>query len=202
MYCSCSKGQGGKCNRETICAEKVCAKSIESDLILGVVGEFDDLLAKKFAAEHIEFQTASAVTVPGAPVPSVTIVEPTPPLAPPLALPDFGAPFDGAFSVPPPGAPSVTVTGTDSIALICVDGPIAAGTVFVVTYGAEKASDNVAVQVQLNSLDSAAESYDVPAQPVVTASDAKSFHISFPDDIASARSCFSMLSFCIAPFVV
>lgn len=201
MYCQCSKGQGGKCDRPTICAEKVCAKTVEADLILAVVGEFDDLLAKKLAAEHIEFQTMGAVTVPGAPVPSVTVVEPTPPLAPPLALPEFGAPFDGAFGVTP-GAPAVTVTGTDSAAIICVDGPIAAGTIFNVTYGAQKDSDNVVVQVQLNSIDEAAESYDVPAQPVVTHSDGKSFRMSFPDNVASAKSCYSMFSVCITPFVV
>jgi len=179
----------------------VCAKSFETDLILSVVGEFDDLLAKKLAAEHIEFQTMCAVTVPGAPVPTVTVVEPTAPFLPPLALPEFGAPFDGAFGVPP-GAPAVTVTGTDSAAIICVDGPIAAGTVFIVTYGVPKDSDNIVVQVQVNHIDEAAESYDVPAQPVVTQSTGKSFRLSFPDDVASLKSCYSMLSMCITPFVV
>lgn len=201
MYCQCSKGQDGKCNRPTICADKVCAKTVEADLILAVVGEFDDLLAKKLAAEHTEFQTMGAVTVPGAPVPSVTVVEPTPPIEPPLGLPEFGAPFDGAFGVAP-GAPAVTVTGTDSAAIICVDGPIAAGTVFVVTYGAQKDSNNVIVQVQFNSFDEAVENYVVPAQPVVTYSDGKHFRLSFPDGVSSAKSCYSMFSLCITPFVL
>ena len=198
MYCHHSKG--GKCDRPSICADKVCAKTTEANYIMSAVGEFDDLLAKKLASEHIEFQTISAITVAGASVPSVIVNNPKklPNMAPPVALPVFGAPFDGMFGVLP-GAPTVTVTGTDSVAILCVDGRILAGTVFTVTYGTQKESNNVAVQVQISNIDSDDPYNDMVVPPIVTKSNGRFFDLLFPDDINSSRTCFSMFSICVTP---
>ena len=185
MYCKCSD----KCKKPTVCAEKVCAVTLDGDFINAFVGDFDELNAKSIKAETVTADEVIVSVPPGAPKPTLEFLTAAPPPAatsPELALPVFGVPF-GGFSAVPGQAQEPTVTGSNSAGIIEVFSGIGAGTVLKATYGGGgfPSSSAQLVNFSLQGIDLASEGYALPALPQVVDSTNEFFSVLFPDDIQS-----------------
>jgi hypothetical protein len=189
MYCKCSD----KCKRPTICAEKVCAVTIDADFINAFVGDFDEINAKTIKAESVTADQFIVNVPAGAPKPTVEILDAAPPTAttaPDLALPVFGVPF-GGFDVAPGAIGDLpTVSGSNVIGTLTFSAPIAGGTVLKVTYGGGgfPATSTLVVSFYLQDIDLNAEGYTLPAAPQVVDSTNTFFSVLFPDPILSMSS--------------
>jgi hypothetical protein len=192
MYCKCSD----KCKRPTICAEKVCAETVEADFITSFVGDFDEINAKTIKAETVTADQFIVNVPVGAPKPTVEIITASPPTAttaPDLALPVFGVPFGGFGATPGAIGDLPTVTGSNVIGTMAFPAPIAGGTVLKATYGGGgfPATSTLVVSFSLQDIDVAAEGYVLPALPQVVDSTNTFFSVLFPDPILSMTSTWS-----------
>ncbi len=190
MYCKCSD----KCKRPTICAEKVCAVTIDADFINAFVGDFDELNAKTIKAETVTADQFIVNVPAGAPKPTVEILTAAPPTAattaPDLALPVFGVPFGGFGAAPGAIGDLPTVTGSNVIGTMTFPCPVAGGTVLKATYGGGgfPAGNTYVVSFTLQNIDLAAEGYVLPSLPQVVDSTNTFFSVLFPDPILSMTS--------------
>jgi len=189
MYCKCSD----KCKRPTICAEKVCAVTVDADFVNAFVGDFDEINSKTIKAETVTADQFIVSVPAGAPMPTVEILAAAPPTAvtaPELALPVFGVPFGGFGAAPGAIGDLPTVTGSNVIGTMAFSSPIAAGTVLVATYGGGgfAATSTLAVSYTLQKIDLAEEGYSLPALPQVVDSTPTFFSVLFPDPIMSMTS--------------
>jgi hypothetical protein len=196
MYCNCSNSSagGGKCQRPSICAEKVCATTLDADFVNTFVLDADEIAAKKFSAEEI------SVNVPaGAASPTLQVVQPASPgasAASLVGLPVFGVPFGGFTSMPGSshvGAGVPVIVGSNTIGTVSFSTSIAAGTVLVFTYGAAgfPAEQTPIVAFLTQQLDLNQEGYTLPMAPSVIASSQTGFSVLFPDSIQSSASRFA-----------
>lgn len=189
MYCQCTD----KCKRPSLCAEKVCATTVEGDFVNGFIGDFDEVITKTLKAETV------VVTVPpGTPAPTVEVIPSAPPAAAAaLNLPIFGAPFGGYGLGAAPGAvgDAPTVTGSNTAGVMAFADPIAGGTVIKATYGAGgfAPTSTMLVQFFVQNIDLEAEGYSLPSPPQVVASTPTSFSVWFPDSITSGSSSWGYL---------
>lgn len=194
MYCK----SGGGCRKATLCAEKVCAGTVEADVSNAFVGDFDEVSAKTIKADSVTTDQIVLSVPAGSQTPTVEIVSAAPgQVAPDLALPVFGVPFGGLEAAPcaapgaAPGAASgeadnlPVVAGSNSVGIMTFSAPIEGGTVYKVTYAGEcfPATSMVAVTFTAQHLDMISESYVLPALPQVVDSTNTYFSVLFPDPI-------------------
>ena len=183
MYCKC----GDKCKKPTICAEKVCATTVDADFINSFVADFDEINAKTVTAETV---TANqfVVTTDGSTTPTVGLITtPSPPVT--LNLPVFGSAFGGCASTPVT-AVAPAITGSNAIGIITFSAPIAAGTVLVLTYGDSgyPSTSALVVSFTLQKVDIVSEGYSLPSSPQIVDSTDKFFSVLFGDEVSSKTS--------------
>lgn len=195
MYCKCSD----KCRRPTLCAEKVCATTVDADFVNAFVGDFDEINAKTIKAETVTADQFIVNIPPDAPTPTVELLTGAPPTAartvPDLALPVFGVPFGGFGAAPGAIGDPPIVKGSNNAGTMTFSDPIAGGTILKATYGGGgfPATSTLLVQFFSQQLDLAAEGYVLPAPPQVIESTPTYFTVLYPDPILSSTSVWAYL---------
>jgi hypothetical protein len=189
MYCNCatSSSSGGKCNRPTICAEKVCASTVDADFLNSFVIDTDELNADIIHCGEIIIKYPTEVTQPTLTLAYTTGQSPTTVMG---SLPAFSTPINFTTSTAASELAVPDIEGSGQIGSVKFNNPIPAGTMLSFDFGTNPLHSDKSYNVSFTSqiLDLAKEGYVLPMMPVVVTVTSQGFMVLFPDAILSETS--------------